>query len=92
MTHIPEDDKHLRFVPLATLTTPPSGLIEHLPDRWWLIHPVHGAVFWHERHVSAAQCNRDERIAVSIRDRMYPWAQVGFIKSAFRRIDPHDYI
>jgi hypothetical protein len=92
MTHIPEDDKHLVFVPLDTLQMPPSGLIEHKPNHYWIVHPTRGAVFWHERHVSAAQCNQSEHIAVSIRDRMYPWAQVQFVKSAFRRIDPRDYV
>jgi len=94
MTVISEDDERLKFVPLDVLETPPVGLIEHIKDSYWVTHPDKGAVFWRSTMRGdnySCQCNRVESMVKSLRDRMYPWAGVVFVPSAFRRIDPQDY-
>ena len=88
------NDPRLKFVPIDQLTTPPPGLIEHLKDRFWIVHPDKGAVFWNAdkkgRDLSP-QCNSNKDCAEAVFIKMYPWAEIKFIPSAFRRINPQDY-
>jgi hypothetical protein len=93
MTFQPEDPS-LYFVPLETAIVPPPGLINHLKDRWWAIHPEKGLIYYRRRRSDAGspQCNFNEAVARSIRDRLYPWAEVLFVPSAFHCIDPQDYV
>ncbi len=81
------DDKALRFVPIEKATIPPSGLIEHFKECFWCVHPEKGIVFWKR----SPQCNTNKLSATRIRDHMYPWAEVHFLSSVFRKINPHDY-
>lgn len=90
MSALSENDPRLVFVPLEKAVIPPSGLIEHFKDRFWAVHPVKGLVFWDKRHM-APQCNGNESIARTMR-RMYPWAEIKFISSVFRKINPSDYV
>ena len=87
-----EDDPRLKFVPIEVATVPPSGLINHLEDRWWIVHPSKGIVYWigHDRRSMAAQCNSSKKIAKSI-VKIYPWAEVCFLPSVFHKISPRDY-
>ena len=78
------------FVPVEKATVPPPGLIEHLKDRWWLVHPERGLAFFDERAMSP-QCNSNETIARHLA-RNHPWAEVQFFPSVFRRINPKDYV
>ncbi len=83
--------EHYRFVPIETATVPPGGLIEHFRDRWWLVHPERGVAYYVGARGKDAspQCNGDEAVA---RRLFTPdWAEIRFIPSVFRRIDPHDY-
>lgn len=89
MDRIAEDS--FVFVPLETATVPPGGLIEHLKDRWWMVHPEKGVAFFVTRGFHAAQCNRNEAITRRLAEN-YPWAEVRFIPSVFRKIKPQDYI
>ena len=82
-----ETDKHLRFVPLNKATIPPSGLIEHFKDCYWVVHPKKGVVFW--KH--SPQCNANKVIADRIAEHMYPWAEVKLMASVLRRSNGHDY-
>lgn len=86
---IAEDDPRLLFVPLEEATVPPPGLIEHLKAMWWAVHPTKGLVFYDKKTMSP-QCNSNQAISNRLRA-MYPWAEVRFIPSAFRRIDPQDH-
>lgn len=92
---ISEDDPRLVFVPIEKATVPPAGLIEHIKDRWWAVHPTKGLVFWkatpRETHLSP-QCNRSEVGTREIFYRMYPWAEIQFIPSVFRSIRVSDYV
>lgn len=92
MKAIAEDDKRLKFVSLEEGSTPPSGLIEHIKNCWWVTHPKKGLVFWVVNKFESPQCNRNKEIAERIMCGMYPWAEIKFISSAYRRIDPNDYI
>lgn len=77
------------FVPESVATVPPAGLIEHIKDSWWAVHPECGLAFYGPRAM-APQCNRDESITRRISAK-YPWAEVRFYPSVFRRINPSDY-
>ncbi len=89
MASFPEDSPRLTFVPIEVATVPPAGLIEHLKDRWWSVHPTKGLIFFDK--CMAPQCNGTEAIARRLQESLYPWAECRFIPSAFRRIDPRDY-
>ena len=83
------DDARLVFVPLEKATTPPPGMIEHIANAWWVVHPEKGVVFWGKKFMSP-QCNTNRSITVHLAA-MYPWAEVHLISSVFRRINPQDY-
>lgn len=34
--------ERFKFVPVEKATIPPSGLIEHVKDHWWIVHPEKG--------------------------------------------------
>ncbi len=93
MMTLNHDDPRLRFISLDKAIIPPPGLIEHLDDRWWAVHPTKGLIFYRPRGMNfdSPQCNSNENITKDLRDRLYPWADIKFIPSVFRRIDPHDY-
>jgi hypothetical protein len=82
---------HYRFVPLERAIVPPGGLIQHIKDSWWCVHPEKGVAFYvgaNGKHESP-QCNTIQ----SITQRLAPsWAEVQFIPSVFLSIDPHDYV
>lgn len=81
-----EDDKRLSFVPIEKAVVPPSGLIEHIKDHYWLVHPVKGIVFWKE----SPQANRNEELTRRWQKNNL-WAEVMFLPSVFRSINPSDY-
>ena len=60
-----------------------SGLCAVLRDRWFVVHPERGLVFFQFKRGgglrgASPQCNSNENIARSIA-RMYPWAEVRLI-------------
>lgn len=85
---IDPDDKRLRYVPLDKATVPPPGLIEHIKDSWWSVHPERGLIFFKD----SPQCNQNEAVSRHISSGHYPWAEVQFIPSVFRTINPQDYV
>lgn len=89
---IEENDKRLKFVPLDEATTPPGGLIQHLKNRWWVVHPSKGVTYWVSGGLCSPQCNSNQTVTEHFRESMYPWCEVRFISSVFRRIDPRDYV
>jgi hypothetical protein len=90
-----EDDPRLLFMPIEIATRPPSGIIEHIKDSWWVAHPEKGIV-WHYTgkyksfETSSPQCNANKNIAIRFCE-PYPWATILFLPSVFRRINPQDY-
>lgn len=90
MAFLEPDDPRLVYVPLESAIVPPSGLIEHLKDRWWSAHPERGLLFFDKKSMSP-QCNGDETVARALAARLYPWAETIFVPSVFRRINPSDY-
>ena len=77
------------FIPIEQATVPPPGLIQHFKDKFWMIHPEKGVMFYGKKHM-APQCNSSEEICKRLSS-AYPWAEIRFIPSVFKRIDPHDY-
>jgi hypothetical protein len=90
MSVINEDDPRLVFVPIEHASTPPGGIIQHLKDRYWCVHPTRGLVFWTSQ-LMWPQCDSDERCSKAIRDEVYPWADVVFVPSVFRLVNPRDF-
>jgi hypothetical protein len=86
--HIHEDDPRLTFTLLEKAIVPPTGLIEHIKDKWWIVHPVKGVVYFRKH---SPQCNSDQEISRRFLA-MYPWAELRHIPSVFRTIDPRDYV
>lgn len=84
---IADTDKRLTFIPRDKASTPPPGLIRHIKDSWWIVHPEKGVVFFKQH---SPQCNRNKEITRRIAA-MYPWAEVRFIPSVFHKINPDDW-
>ncbi len=89
METVSADDPRLYFVPLAKATVPPAGLIEHIQDMWWVMHPEKGVVYFGKGR--SAQCNINEGLTRRLAA-MYPWAEIKYIPSVFRSINPNDYV
>lgn len=83
-----EDDKRLSYLPLEKATIPPQGIIEHIKDHYWTLHPTKGLVFFNKH---SPQCNANESLARRLQEGMYPWAELRFISSVFRSINLQDY-
>ena len=72
----------LGFVPLDTTAEYDHAI---LTDRYWVVHPEFGLA-WHRRNAKARywtpQCNRNEAITTSLRDKLYPGLEVRFVPGA----------
>lgn len=86
------DQTHFKFVPLEQATTPPNGLINHIKDHWWCVHPEKGVMYYvgPKGKLNSPQCNSNADIARRLAA-SYPDVEVRFIPSVFHRIDPSDY-
>lgn len=84
------NEDRFKFVPIDEAVVPPSGIIQHFKDHWWIVHPEKGLAFFDSRGWLSPQCNGDERVTRRLAQH-YPWAEVQFIPSAFRRVNPSDY-
>lgn len=93
---IDEQDPRLVFIPMSMATVPPPGIIEHIKDKWWAVHPTKGLVFWGPKYKSknaspSPQHNGRREIAEGWFSEVYPWARVELIPSVFRPVNPRDY-
>lgn len=88
MSKIAEDDARLKFMPLEQATVPPSGYIKHLRNRYWVVHPSKGLVFW--REWSSPQCH-DSRASAMALFSDYPWATITHIPSVFVPVKLSDF-
>jgi hypothetical protein len=91
-----EYDPRLLFMPIATAIQPPSGIIEHIKDCWWLCHPEKGLVWYcNEKRksfeISSPQCNSNKS-AIIYFGKPYTWATILLLPSVFRRVNPRDYL
>jgi hypothetical protein len=86
----PEDNPRLFFLSVEKAVVPPPGIIEHIKDHWWSVHPTKGLIFWDKR-ARSPQANSNEDIARRLQQSLYPWAECRFIPSVFRKIDIQDY-
>lgn len=87
---IEADDPKLVFVRLEEAVVPPPGIIEHLRDRHWIAHPERGLAFFKSGGLLSPLCNADPAIVQRFKP-TYPWAEVVFVPSAFRRVRIQDY-
>lgn len=69
----------LRKLDLHYAMTPREGSV--MVNRYWVVDDD-GLYWWQpvgSRHMWAPQCNPDQRITESLRDKLYPDARVGFL-------------
>jgi len=79
----------LSYLPLDAATrTPENGFYWVLANRWWCYQPDKGLLLF----AGNPQCNSNENLARSIRDRCWPDAEVIFIEQAYLPHDCQDYI
>lgn len=94
MSFEPNNPK-LIYVQMDKAITPPAGLINHIKDHWWCVHPTDGVIFFRPDnkwpHPGTPQANSNRDIAESFIARMYPWAELKFIPSVFHPINPQDW-
>lgn len=81
--------KNLTFVPLDKATTPTTGMFQVYVDWWWCVTPEEQLMFYHE---DAPQCNRQEKLARRLHDRLYPGYEVRQIPVVYVPINPRDYV
>jgi hypothetical protein len=73
-------------VPMAEITTPPSGTVMVYKDHWWAVTENDEVLLW-DGH--SPQCNVNK----SIVERLSPeGCRPVFIPVAFKRINPSDYV
>lgn len=89
------DDPHLVFFRLGDLIIPPAGLIEHIKDKHWIVHPEKGLAFWRSYLKDpdsrlSPWCNSNPEITKSMLP-TFPWAEMLYVPSVFRKINPSDY-
>ena len=75
----------IAFVPIPELMTPKTGY-EVLVNHHWVVDPEKGALFYKrtpDSRDSSPQCNRDENVAIQVRDKLYPKYQVRKIPIAY---------
>ena len=70
---------NITFVPVDELTTPKSGMT-CMTDRYWVVHPEHGALIY-KRY--SPQCNIDRRLPERLVAGRYPGCHVELIPVAF---------
>lgn len=75
----PEDDPHLRFLPLDKVDTA-HGHCDARRDHWWIVHPTKGLMFWQQNlrseRLGYGWGNSSKTITERIRDMHFPWASV----------------
>lgn len=87
------DDPRLVYRKEEEHSSPPEGIIEHIKDHFWLVHPERGLVFWKFSPTSSHQkplCNKTREIAET-NLRFCPWAELRQVPSFFWKINPRDY-
>lgn len=75
------------------------GFCQIIKDRWFVVTPGSKMlIFWQpdkKRYGkltgASPQCNSTKEIAESLRDKMYPWAEVKFFERVACPIDLRDY-
>jgi hypothetical protein len=89
------DHKQLVFVRVGDMIIPPSGIIEHLRNYHWIHHPEKGLAFWRSHPkdpdtLLKPWANQSHEITKTMLP-MFPWAEVLFVPSVFRKVNPKDY-
>ncbi len=74
-----------------------GGIVNHIKNRWWIVHPEKGLCFHPYSDKSqrpqncSPQCNSSRAIIESLRDRLRPEFEVRFFESVLQPIDIQDY-
>lgn len=76
-----------------------SGFCQILKDRWFVVHKETKELVFFQLESrrrgkfsgASPQCNSNEAIAISLRDRLFPWADIKFFERVVYTVDPKDY-
>ena len=79
------NSENLVFVPLEEAIQIPEGLCTIYKNRYWLIHPDKGLIFYYFHRSLYPQCNTDFSIADRIRNVLYPWATIEKVDTVFAK-------
>jgi len=71
-------EKNLSFIELSELEKPKDG--DCIVNSWWAVCPRRGALVYRE---TSFQCNKDENVTRMLTEKIWPWAEVKFIPTAF---------
>jgi len=83
------DDERLRFVPHEKAVKPIHGPCYCYVDMYWCVDDQGSLMFWRpgKSGVVYAQCTFSRALTETIRDRLYPWAEVSHIPLVFTPLE-----
>lgn len=76
-------DKNIVSVSLEEATQIPEGYCSIYKNKYWLIHPDGGLLFYNCFGSLHPQCNTDFAIADRIRSQLYHWATIEKVDTVF---------
>lgn len=96
---IAQDDLRLVFLREEDIMEA-SGLCQIYKDMWFLVHPgTRELIFWQPdtkrrgKLIGATpQCNTSETVALKVKERIYPWADIKFFPRVAVPINLGDYV
>ena len=83
------DPKDFTYIPIEEAQKPPKGLINHIKDHYWVVHPEKGVMFYTKNKAFSPQANSNPNI---VNRYVYEGHVVMFIPSVFHRINPRDWV
>lgn len=91
------DDWRLVYMPETDIEKA-SGICNVMRDRWFMVHPERGLLFYQSNRRrkgqlrgASAQCNTDKAVVERLRQELWPWAELRFYERVIVPIDLGDY-
>jgi len=82
---------NFRKVKISKATEIRSGLFQIITDCYWIVTPDEEILFYKVGGANSPQCNQNESLAKSIRDRIHEGLEVYQIPVIYIPINPRDY-
>jgi len=57
--------------------------VEKITGHWWCVDPQRGLMFY-DANMMSPQCRSDKSAAEKVRSKLYPWAKLEYIVTAYR--------
>lgn len=78
------------YIPFEDVTKA-TGIVNAYHDHWWIVDPNQGLLMIKLGRDSVTQCNRDEKVAEYLRNRLYPDLEIRQFPLVLVTVDPRDY-